>query len=69
MKTINFLLPSSIGLALVALVFSLATWNASSIWIPIALLLVVLSIIIYFLRNIFKSIEERLDKLEGKTKK
>jgi hypothetical protein len=69
MKTINFLLPSSIGLALVALVFSLTTWKPSSIWIPISALLVVLSILIYFLRNIIKSIEERLDHLEGKNKK
>lgn len=64
MKNGTLLLPSSIGLILLAIIVSFATWNDSNIWIPISVLFVVLSIIVFVIRSMFVSIEERLKKLE-----
>ncbi len=64
MKNSKIFLPSSIGLILLAIIFSFATWNNSNIWIPIFIIFIVLSIIVYILRSVITSIDERLKKLE-----
>jgi len=64
MNNSKILLPSSIVLILLAIIYSFATWNNSNIWIPISSILIILSIIVYVLRSVITSIEERLKKLE-----
>jgi ABC-type glycerol-3-phosphate transport system permease component len=64
MNNSKILLPSSIGLIFLAIVYSFSTWNNSNIWIPISSILIILSIIVYILRSVITSIEERLKKLE-----
>jgi ABC-type glycerol-3-phosphate transport system permease component len=60
----NILLPSSIGLIVLAIIYSFVTWNNSNLWIPISSILIVLSIIVFVIRSTFASMEERLKKLE-----
>ena len=66
MNNIKVFLPSSVGLILVAIVVSFATWTNSNIWIPISAILVILGGIVFAMRSFLSSIEDRLKKLEDR---
>ena len=66
MNNIKVLIPSSVGLILVAIVVSFATWTNSNIWIPISAILVILGGIVFAMRSFLSSIEDRLKKLEDR---
>ena len=62
-------LPSSIGLIVLAIIASFASWNNSNIWIPVSAILICLSLLVFVIRSVFNSIDERLKKLEEKNSK
>ena len=66
MNNIKVLIPSSVGLILVAIAVSFATWTNSNIWIPISAILVILGGIVFAMRSFLSSIEDRLKKLEDR---
>ncbi len=59
-------LPSSIGLIMLAVITAFASWNNTTISIPISAILIILSLLIFVIRSTFNSIDERLKKLEEK---
>lgn len=60
----KILLRLSIGLILLAIIALFAAWNNSNIWVPVSAILIILSVIVFVIRSVFVSIEERLTKLE-----
>ena len=67
MNKTGFLLPSSIGLLLLAIVFYFSSWNSTNISIPISAILFILSVIVFAMRLTFKEFDERLTKLENQS--
>jgi len=65
----TLLLRASIGLILLAIIDSFATWNVSNLWVPISSLLLILSLLVYVIRSSFALIEERLRQIEEQVKK
>ena len=68
MNKTGFLLPSSIGLLLLAIVFYFASWNNTNISIPISAILFILSIIVFAVRFSLKEFDARLTALEKQNK-
>ncbi|HMD14057.1 MAG TPA: hypothetical protein VKI62_05490 [Bacteroidota bacterium] len=68
MNKTGFLLPSSIGLLLLAIVFYFSSWNSANLSIPISAILFILSVIVFAMRLAFKEFDERLTKLEKQNK-
>jgi len=64
MLNLKALLPSSIGFIMMAIIVSFASWDISNIWIPISAILIALGLIVFVIRSVLTSIEERLNKLE-----
>jgi uncharacterized protein YoxC len=49
---------------MMAIIVSFASWDNSNIWIPISAILIALGLIVFVIRSVLTSIEERLNKLE-----
>ena len=69
MNISKIFMPLSIGLILLAIIFYFEPWNNFNIGAPISFILLILSLIVYIIRTSFKSIEERLKRIEEQIKK
>lgn len=67
MNKTGFLLPSSIGLLLMAIVCYFSSWNNTNISVPISVILFILSVIVFAVRLVLKEFDERLRKLENQS--
>ncbi len=68
MNKTSFLLPSSIGLLLMAVISYFSSWNNTNISVPISVILFILSVIVFAVRLVLKEFNERLTKLEKQNK-
>ena len=61
-------IPSSIGLILIAIITSFASWTVENIWIPITAVFLALSALVFSLKLTINALENRINILENQLK-
>ncbi len=64
-----FLPTSIIGFIFLSIVVGYARWDFSNIWIPISFLFLAVGVLVYVIRETFKTIEEKFLSIEERLKK